>query len=106
MVPAPTNMLQVEMRGGVINLLAPTARKYAASLWVGLGEEQLHICVQLCKNSCAESTRPARSQHSYRQSQVLAPRSKNEWQPRTSVKSEPKTAKGGYTKASTVPMEK
>lgn len=53
-----------KMRGGVINLLVPTACKYAASQWVGLGTEQPHICVQRCKNSCAESAHPARSQHS------------------------------------------
>ncbi|CAI9597440.1 unnamed protein product, partial [Staurois parvus] len=45
------------------NLLAPAEHKCAASQRLGLDAEWLHICVLLEEDICAESTRPARSQH-------------------------------------------
>ncbi|CAI9623002.1 unnamed protein product, partial [Staurois parvus] len=46
-----------------LNPFAPAAHKCAASRRLGLDAERLHICVHVAKNVCAESARPARSQH-------------------------------------------
>ncbi|CAI9576782.1 unnamed protein product, partial [Staurois parvus] len=45
------------------NPFALAAHKCAASRRLGLDAERPHICVHVTKYICAESVRPARSQH-------------------------------------------